>query len=162
MTILRLAFCILLLSGLLFSGCAPVQVQPKKYSEPLYNNEKQIKQKTVPLSIQLDQLYHLNRNEWQNKMQYLVLSGKDEIADRHLVQAIYSFNRLKDRKVCLEAAYLYLKKKAKSGGGIFQKDDRQLFSKFIEYTLRNPDAFDITRINVMCKNIQDNICDELR
>jgi len=94
-------------------------------------------------------------------MQHLILSGNADLPIRHLAHSMYLFNRLQDRKVCLEAAYLYLEKQSKSSD-YFRGDDSLLFSKLVEYVLCTPDIFDISRIKMMCRGIQNTVCDELR
>jgi len=113
------------------------------------------------LLMQLNDLYQQNQGQWKQKMNDLILSGHPDIPLQHLIHAIDAFNRLQDRKVCLEASFMYLKQKAVFSRS-FKDEDRLLFSKLSEYAIRTPDAFDISRIQILCENVRDSICDELR
>jgi hypothetical protein len=142
------------LSLLMISACVPAHIDKSNqqgYVSPLQKN----------LSEQLDHLYQNDKSRWRQTMQHMILSEDDKLPVRHLAHSIYYFNRIQDQKVCLEATYLYLEQQSKNSH-YFQEDDRVLFSKLVEYVLRTPDIFDISRIKMLCRDVQNSVCDELR
>ena len=142
------------LSILGLTGCVQTQIPQEAYNF-------QRPQKMPSLEEQLDGLYRHNRGQWKNKIMQSLKSGNSKLPNRHLVLAMKSFNTLKQRDFCLEAAFQYLDKQARAGKN-FQGENRQLFYKLVEYTLKNPEAFDINRLHYICGQTRDNICDQLR
>jgi len=154
MRITNLIFFVFLLSVLLITACVPAHVKTS-------NKQGFTKKITISLPEQLDALYQQNKPQWDKKMRNLIMSGHENIPIRHLVHSMYLFNRFQDRNVCLEASFLYLEQKSRINHH-FHKDDRLLFSKLVEYVLRTPDTFDTNRIKLICQDVQDSICDELK
>ncbi|CAN2042939.1 hypothetical protein GMMP15_90077 [Candidatus Magnetomoraceae bacterium gMMP-15] len=128
------------------------------YAEEPY---RPAKVKSAPsLAKQLDGLYQKNYDQWKNKMRQIVLSGNDNIPSRHLIRAVQEFNSVSTRKQCLEAAFLYLKNKAKAQQRL-RGDDRELFQVFTEYVIKHPESRAMNRVKGICALISDDICDTI-
>jgi len=111
--------------------------------------------------VNWDQLYEQSKVQWKRKVKQSVLSVHSQLPDKHLVLAIKSFNTVKERDVCLEAAYKFLYRQAQLNGQLIG-ENRELFSKLVEYTLRNPESFDINRLHYLCGEFQNDICNQLK
>jgi len=135
------------------TACVQSHVQQRPYSDTHF--------KKPSLESLLDRLYESNRAQWKNKVKHYIISASSQLPERHLLLAIKSFNTLKQRDICLKAAYLFLNNQATVHGQL-TGDNRQLFSKLVEYTLRNPASFDLNQLHYICGSIQDDICYQLK
>jgi hypothetical protein len=113
------------------------------------------------LAKQLDNLFKKDHNKWREQMSQLLTSGKTNLPVRHLAHAIREFNGNETKKLCLEAAYLYLRNTAGLNGGKLTPSDRKLFRSYVEYALKSPDTYAMRRVKSLCRLIQDMACREL-
>jgi len=154
---IKLCYLSFILSVLI--GCVPPSnLQQKSYDD--YDQKKVVKAK-ISIDEQWDRLYDRSKVQWKKQVKQSVLSGNSQLPDKHLVLAIKSFNSIKDRDICLEAAYKFLYRQGQLNGEL-GGDNKLLFSKLVEYTLRNPESFDINRLHYLCEEIQDDICYQLK
>lgn len=113
------------------------------------------------LAEQLDALYRNDHEQWRNKMEEFLSSGKTNLPSRHLIYAVQEFNDVDTKDQCLEAAFLYMHNKAKAKGGLYG-DDRKLFAAFVEYVLKHHDAYSMDHVKKLCMLLDDEICHELK
>lgn len=113
------------------------------------------------LAEQLDALYRNDHKQWRNKMEEFLSSGKTNLPSRHLVHAVQDFNDADTKDQCLEAAFLYMRNKAKAKGRL-DGNDRKLFSAFVEYVLKHHDTYSMGRVKDLCRLVDDEICQEFR
>jgi len=154
---------ILLIIGFGIIGCAPMGVQQSPYNQGVYAPDvsESIKDKSSVVVDELNFLYKKDYTKWRNKIKQMLYSNKNQLSKSHLVHAVKAFNNIGDRQLCLESTFLYLNKQV-NDLGVLERDDRELFIKFVEYVLRHPDTFEIARIQVICNSIQDDICNGIR
>lgn len=114
------------------------------------------------LAEQLDALFRNDHEQWRNRIEQFLSSGKaSNLPSRHLVHAVQEFNEVHTRDQCLEAAFLYMRNKAKAKGRL-DGEDRKLFSAFVEYVLKHRDAHSMNRVKDLCRLLEDEICQEFR
>ncbi len=130
---------IFLILGFLFSACSLHRQAPPP--------------PPPSLGERLDRLYREDRLAWRQEIERLLVEKGVAIPPKHLALALKHFNRRPQERLCLEAAWRYLRTKARSG--TLSAADRELFRAYAEKALSGGSALMNRRLRDLCVYLEE-------
>ena len=130
---------VLLILGFLFTACS-------FHREPSFPPPPS-------LGERLDQLYREDRLAWRQEMERLLAEEGVAIPPKHLALALKHFNRSPQERLCLEAAWRYLRTKARSES--LSSADRELFRAYAEKALSGGSSLMNQRLQDLCVYLEE-------